>query len=65
MNFEVYNGKVYTPITISEDMVGHKLGEFSQYVLARTHTVLRSGWRWIRRGPDADLLWQNTEAVRL
>lgn len=37
MNFEVYNGKVYNPITITEDMVGHKLGEFSQYVLpART-----------------------------
>lgn len=32
MNFEVYNGKVYIPITITEDMVGHKLGEFSQYV---------------------------------
>lgn len=38
MNFEVYNGKVYTPITITEDMVGHKLGEFSQYVPARAHT---------------------------
>lgn len=32
MNFEIYNGKVYTPVTITEDMVGHKLGEFSQYV---------------------------------
>lgn len=32
MNFEVYNGKVYNPVTITEDMVGHKLGEFSQYV---------------------------------
>ncbi|KAL2286497.1 hypothetical protein FJTKL_06860 [Diaporthe vaccinii] len=30
MNFEVYNGKVYNPVTITEDMVGHKLGEFSQ-----------------------------------
>lgn len=29
LNFEVYNGKVYNPITITEDMVGHKLGEFS------------------------------------
>lgn len=33
MNFEVYNGKVYNPVTITEDMVGHKLGEFSQYVI--------------------------------
>jgi ribosomal protein S19 len=29
LTFEVYNGKVYNPVTISEDMVGHKLGEFS------------------------------------
>ncbi|KUI67328.1 37S ribosomal protein S19, mitochondrial [Cytospora mali] len=32
LTFEVYNGKVYNPVTIMEDMVGHKLGEFSQYV---------------------------------
>lgn len=48
MNFEVYNGKVYNPITITEDMVGHKLGEFSQYVLpARTpaaQTGAGLGW---------------------
>lgn len=25
----IYNGKSYTEIVISEDMVGHKLGEFS------------------------------------
>ena len=25
----VHNGKKFIPITISEDMVGHKLGEFS------------------------------------
>lgn len=29
LTFEVYNGKVYHPVTITEDMVGHKLGEFS------------------------------------
>ncbi|CAN8104589.1 unnamed protein product [Discula destructiva] len=29
ITFEVYNGKVYHPVTITEDMVGHKLGEFS------------------------------------
>ncbi|CCE33895.1 mitochondrial ribosomal small subunit component [Claviceps purpurea] len=27
--FEVHNGKDYHQITITEDMVGHKLGEFS------------------------------------
>ena len=25
----VHNGKTFIPITISEDMVGHKLGEFA------------------------------------
>ena len=27
--FGVHNGKKFIPVTISEDMVGHKLGEFS------------------------------------
>lgn len=25
----VHNGKVHTPVLVAEDMVGHKLGEFS------------------------------------
>ena len=29
VSFLVYNGKKFILITISEDMVGHKLGEFS------------------------------------
>ena len=27
--FGVHNGKIHIPVFISEDMVGHKLGEFS------------------------------------
>ena len=27
--FEVHNGKLFVPVTISEHMVGHKLGEFA------------------------------------
>ncbi|KXT01777.1 hypothetical protein AC578_2010 [Pseudocercospora eumusae] len=27
--FQVYNGKIYNDVRITEDMVGHKLGEFS------------------------------------
>ena len=30
----VYNGKVFIPVYVSENMVGHKLGEFS---LTRTY----------------------------
>ena len=29
VSFLIYNGKKFIPITISEDMVGHKLGEFT------------------------------------
>lgn len=29
LKFQVHNGKVYHDVTITEDMVGHKLGEFS------------------------------------
>ena len=28
--FGVYNGKQHLPVKVAEDMVGHKLGEFSQ-----------------------------------
>ena len=31
LRFEVHNGKIYHRVTITEDMVGHKLGEFSPY----------------------------------
>lgn len=33
LRFEIHNGKIYHEVTITEDMVGHKLGEFSPYVL--------------------------------
>ena len=36
ISFLIYNGKKFIPITISEDMVGHKLGEF---VLTRTFKI--------------------------
>ncbi len=28
--FAVHNGKEFVPVYVTEDMVGHKLGEFSQ-----------------------------------
>jgi len=35
--FEVHNGKAFLPVYISEDMVGHKLGEFSPTRTFRGH----------------------------
>ena len=29
LNFGVYNGQKFIPVLVSEDMVGHKFGEFS------------------------------------
>lgn len=29
LNFQVHNGKTFVPVLISEEMVGHKLGEFA------------------------------------
>lgn len=29
LTFAVYNGKKFIPVFVTEDMVGHKLGEFS------------------------------------
>jgi len=29
LKFLVHNGKTYNEVTVTEDMVGHKLGEFS------------------------------------
>ena len=36
-NIAVYNGKVHVPVFITENMVGHKLGEFSPTRKFRTH----------------------------
>ena len=38
VSFLIYNGKKFVPITISEDMVGHKLGEFSPTRTFNGHT---------------------------
>jgi small subunit ribosomal protein S19 len=29
LTFQVHNGKNFIPVSVSEDMVGHKLGEFA------------------------------------
>jgi small subunit ribosomal protein S19 len=37
--FLVHNGKVFHNVFVTEDMVGHKLGEFSPTRLFRGHTA--------------------------
>jgi small subunit ribosomal protein S19 len=38
MSFMVHNGKVFNKVIVTEDMVGHKLGEFSPTRTFRGHT---------------------------
>ena len=38
VSFLIYNGKKFVPITVSEDMVGHKLGEFSPTRIFKGHS---------------------------
>ncbi len=39
--FEVHNGKIFHAVYVSEDMVGHKLGEFSPTRVFRGHSGSR------------------------
>jgi len=39
--FMVHNGKAHTKVFVTEDMVGHKLGEFSPTRVFRGHTNKR------------------------
>ncbi len=41
--FEVHNGKIFHKVFVTEDMVGHKLGEFSQTRIFRGHTGRKRG----------------------
>ena len=36
--FEVHNGKIFHKVFVTEDMVGHKLGEFAPTRTFRGHT---------------------------
>ncbi|MGL4677107.1 MAG: 30S ribosomal protein S19 [Brevinema sp.] len=37
LTFQVHNGKMFVPVYINENMVGHKLGEFSPTRVFRGH----------------------------
>ena len=36
----VYNGKVFVPVFVTENMVGHKLGEFSPTRIFKGHSAV-------------------------
>ena len=39
LSFAVHNGKKFIPVNVSEDMVGHKLGEFAPTRTFNGHTA--------------------------
>ena len=39
LNFAVHNGKKHVPVLVTEDMVGHKFGEFSPTRTYYGHTA--------------------------
>lgn len=41
--FEVHNGRKFIPVYVSENMVGHRLGEFSPTRLFKGHPIKKQG----------------------
>lgn len=41
LNFLVHNGRAFQPVYVTENMVGHKLGEFSPTRIFRKHGGVR------------------------
>ena len=39
LKFGIHNGKKFIPVSVSENMVGHKLGEFSPTRTFKGHTT--------------------------
>ncbi|MBK8800788.1 MAG: 30S ribosomal protein S19 [Fibrobacteres bacterium] len=42
LTFAVHNGKQFLPVYVSENMVGHKLGEFAPTRTFKGHTAAKS-----------------------
>ena len=40
LNFQVHNGKEFADVYVTDNMVGHKLGEFALTRAFRTHGVM-------------------------
>ena len=45
LNFGVYNGQKFIPVLVTEDMVGHKFGEFAPTRTYYGHTADKSAKR--------------------
>ncbi len=57
--FGVHNGKEFTPVYVTEDMVGHKLGEFSP-----TRKFMRHGGR-MQKEQELEIKQKEMEAAKV
>ena len=48
MNLHVHNGKLFMPVFVTENMVGHRLGEFAPTRKAAVHSA---GDRKVKKAP--------------
>ena len=50
LTFGVYNGQKFVPVTVNEQMVGHKLGEFSPTRTFKGHTAAdkKAEQKWMK-----------------
>ena len=46
LTFGVHNGNKFIPVYVTENMVGHKLGEFAPTRLFRGHAGKKKGLDW-------------------
>lgn len=51
LNFLVHNGKAFNPVFVSENMVGHRLGEFSPTRTFRKHGGIKKAEATTGRAP--------------
>ena len=67
----VHNGKKFIPVYVTENMVGHKLGEFAPTRTFKGHTTKTekaaaaapaAGASWL--APDPELIWKHTQLQR-
>jgi len=49
MNFHVHNGKLFMPVFVTENMVGHRLGEFAPTRKQAVHAADRK----VKKAPGA------------
>lgn len=53
LNFLVHNGRAFLPVFVTENMVGHRLGEFSPTRIFRKHGGVKKAEATTRGAPPA------------